>query len=277
MSTAGANLHKPRVIKALEWLLSNADTAVALALAVVFGVLGTVGGAGDDVVRGVTLLVLGLIASTLIRLRSAREETKAQINGVQASLTALGADVAALESGTPWRVIDSELTWDMQTRDFAKFTKARKLHFYRNEVMSLHDWFGADGTSANETSSPGTFLSQPKFRIGDKEYSLISFPSFYKRGDDLNLVITRDLHDSFPAEQNENVNIAVLEETARAQLKVIWPANKRPTKVWLSGNQMAYKEIDIKALETEPDGRDSFTYELRGPKVGEDVYIFWNW
>jgi hypothetical protein len=263
--------------EAWEWFLKNWDTATALVIGVAFAVLGAVGGASDDLVRGATLAVLALIVAALIRLRSDRDSADGKLDRIDGTLTAVEADVAAQESGTPWRIINCELTWDMASRSFAQFTKVRRMHFYRNDVMSLHDWFEADGTSANESCSPGTFLAQPKFKIAGKEYSLISFSSFYKRGDEMTLEIKRELHNSFPAEQNENVNIAVREPTARAQLKVIWPDAKRPTKVWLQGTHMPNQDIDLKLLGKEPDGRASYTYELRAPEMNEDMFIYWNW
>jgi hypothetical protein len=259
------------------WAQSNWDTLIALTLAAVFAVLGALGGVGDDVVRGATLAVLALLAAALIRLRSSREETKSQINKLQASVTELSAGVAAIDSGAPWRILESDLLWDLQSRALAKYTKTRKMRFYRNEVMSIHDWFTAQGWSDNETSSPGTFLTDQKFTIGEREYSLILFRNFYKRGDEVDLLIKRDVHESFPAEENEYVNLAVREETARARLKVVWPAEKPPTRLWLQGNRMPNEEVSLKDLAKEPDGRNSFTYEVREPQLGEDVYIFWNW
>jgi hypothetical protein len=276
VSVAASKDEQP-LARAATWAQGNWDTLIALVLAAVFAVLGAIGGASDDVVRGATLAVLALLATALIRLRSAREETKSQIDRLQGSVRELNAGVAAIDSGTPWRILDSELVWDLQSRELAKYTKTRKMHFYRNDVMSVHDWFSAQGWSDNERSSPGTFLTERKFKIGEREYSLILFRNFYKRGDEVNLVIQRDVHESFPAEQNEYVNLAVREETARARLKVIWPGDKPPTRLWLQGNRMANEEIPLRDLTNEQDGRSSFTYEMRDPELGEDVYILWNW
>src|SRR3954454_16614656 len=125
-----------------QWFLRNWDVATALALAVVFAVLGAAGGASDDLVRGSTLAVLGLIAAALTRVRSERESSDVKVTAIQTTLTAVAADVSAIESGTPWRILDCELVWDLATRDFAHFKKTREMHFYRNDVMSLHDWYG---------------------------------------------------------------------------------------------------------------------------------------
>jgi hypothetical protein len=258
--------------KAWDWFLENWDTTTALILAIVFAVLGAAGGASDDLVRGATLTVLGLIASALIRLRRDRDNANKKLEGIETSL----AEVVALDTGAPWRILDCELTWDISDRDFALFTKQRRMHFYRNDVMSLHDWYGGDGASANEACTPGTFIPN-QFKIGDKEYSLISLPSFYKRGDELDLEITRELHKSFPADQNENVNITIKDATSRARMKVTWPADKHPTRVWLTGNQMQSREVDLKDLGPEPGGRVSYNYELDSPALAEEVFIFWNW
>jgi hypothetical protein len=267
-----------------HWTLGNWDTLLALALAGVFGVLGAVGGASDEAVRGMTLAVLGLLAVALIRLRGAREKADVHLADMRQSLDEHRVEVRAMETGAPWRVLDCQLTYDLESRDLARFEKWRRLHFYRNDVMSVHDWFSGDGWSDEETCTPGHFVAAPnepetpmKFRIGQEEYTLIAFSGFYRRGDEDEFVIKRTMHESFPKATAENVSIDVKDETARARLKVIWPAGHTPSKVWIQGKRINYELVPLSSLAELPDGRASYTYELRQPDQGDDAYIYWNW
>ncbi|HZD71894.1 MAG TPA: hypothetical protein VFA45_24155 [Actinomycetes bacterium] len=72
---------------AAHWLRGNVDLAVALSLALVVGVLGTVGTASQEVVSNAVLATLAVIAFTLVVERGAREALRRQVT---ASATGLG-------------------------------------------------------------------------------------------------------------------------------------------------------------------------------------------
>jgi hypothetical protein len=249
---------------------------LALLLSAAFGVLGVVNRASDDAVRAGTLAVLGLLAVSLIRLR----RSEAQLAPLQNAVD----EVLAIESGAPWRVLDSELTYDMERRDLVRFTKRRRLKFYRSRVVTMDDWFVGDGWSDGETCSPGSFVRNPsdpdqllKLKIGQLEHTLIVFRNFYKRGDVEDVAIQRTMHDAFPNDSDEFVNLEVIDQTDRARLKVIWPMDAKPTKVKLQGKAVPNQTVRLTDLGREKDGRSSYTYELLQPRQGDNVYIFWDW
>jgi hypothetical protein len=267
-----------------QWAVSRADSVLALLLAGVFGVLGITGGAGDDAVRAATLAVLALVALTLVRLRSAREETERHVESIgkslgatQNSIDALQDAVAAIEGGEPWRVVDCALEWDIQSRELAKFTKWRRLRFYRNEVLALHDWFAGDGESRNEAVKPGTFVEEPKQKIGEKEYSLILLPHPYKRGETQDFTLTREILNGFPNDEDEQVAIEVLEETEHATISVVWPPDKPPTEVRLQGKRVEAKTIPGDDVPLLADGRRRYSHELIRPNLGDTLTLFWDW
>lgn len=257
---------------------------MALIGALLFALLDVSGVASDEAVRAATLVVLAAISGALIRvltgrgrIRSEIETLTGEVTGARGSIETLQAAVNAIEGGEPWRVVDSKTTYDMESRDVTRFRKWRLLRFYRNDVLSLYDWFAGDGKPANEHSSPGKFIVEPKQVVDGKEYSLIFLPQKYKRADEQAFTLTRDIRGGFPDDDTEEVGLDIIEETEHAVLEVVWPPDKPPTAVRVSGKRIPAEQLSPSALQSTGDGRLSFSYELERPRLGDSLSINWDW
>lgn len=67
------------MMRLAAWLAKNTDAALALLLALVVGALGLLPGVGDEVLGSATLLILGLLATSILRDRWRRGPVEAEV------------------------------------------------------------------------------------------------------------------------------------------------------------------------------------------------------
>lgn len=262
-----------------ERVQESPESLLALFAGSVIFVLGIFDVAGTGDLAKATLGVLVVLAFSLMRLRSVRTEFEMRVASTE-SIDRLREAVEAIESATPWRVLNTEIEWAITTRDGSKATckKKRELEFYQNEVMALNDLADPSGGTVKHECTPGTVISAPVIRSGGEPNVLIALPRAYQRGEKETFEILRELKDKFPATQ-ESVTFKALEDTNRVVLRVVWPHDRKPTKVWVTRMlPSGVENVDLRRLVDEGDTGWSLTLDpILQPPRGDVIDVEWIW
>jgi hypothetical protein len=155
--------------------------------------------------------------------------------------------------------------------------KRKQLRFLQNNVISLSDYVQAEGLVTNQTYSPGGKVDS--FRVGARLYDLISLGRIMQADDELDFVVERTVHNTFPAE-HEWVTAEVLEPTDIAVIKLTWPQPRPPRNVRVEQTieqRQTSREVEPNEFTNRPDGRTDLCQTIDRPPVGSDITVVRDW
>jgi hypothetical protein len=102
-----------RITRVGAWILENADALLALVAGLVFAILGLRHAVKGDALTAATLGVLAVLAFTVLRERTSRQSFVSAGTEVRETLERLEESVSSLRTPTQYRVIRSEVHWEL--------------------------------------------------------------------------------------------------------------------------------------------------------------------
>jgi membrane protein implicated in regulation of membrane protease activity len=262
-----------------KWLapwIDRLDPLIALIAGAAAGIAGVFGFISGDTLAAATLLVLSVVGLALVRERSLRQAAKHQLDDIETQLSRTQHSVETIQSGDPFRMLLSEITWDIVETDgsLANVTVRRRIRFSQNNVFAIYDFSGGDGTR-DETYSLGEKIHE--FNSEGQMISIIAFDRFFSRNDEIDFVVNRVTRDAFLS-RSEGVVIVAKEKAVRTLMKVHWPVDRSPTHVrFIKTSASGIRQAAVEQAVKKEDGRPTCEVELLEPEVGGRFAIEWDW
>lgn len=177
-----------------------------------------------------------------------------------------------------YEVLDHQMTLELLDKagKRAKVQKQQRVRYLQNDVASYLDQAWGDGEILiNYKCSPGEEVD--RYIEEHLTYILISLKGIRKRGDEDNVDIEWEFRDSFLDSTNQ-WSSEVSHRTKQFTIKVIFPNNRPPKRVWKSEylrkkNQLLEQE-NIRKLS---DGRWLASWEVKKPRLHERYSLKWEW
>jgi hypothetical protein len=258
------------VLKYLELLL-------ALVLAVIVGYLSLKGEIHTEELTQATVALLVAIAIAVVRERTERESLVTRMKQV--------AELA--KADRCWRVLDERLVWDLSRTDgsYAKATAEKELQFMQDEVFSIYEYqykspgrvltHVCEGGVKGEPMATLPIIQDDFPGLEGRVYRLISLQRIWRRGEVMAFRSERELENHFLG-SHEDVAKEVSVPTARLSMRVVWPAGKKPTALWLERSDKPLVNIPLVRMR-QVDGRWSYEEAIRDPRLNEKIILKWDW
>ncbi len=179
---------------------------------------------------GVALGAVGFLSAVLTVLTDA---TAAAIASAAALLAVTALAVYALRVNAafdgPYRVLESETIWDLQDPDASKAiaTKRQNVRFnYKTYVAQDTATTDTGGDPfAGYSADHGVLITT--FQVGAAHHALIKLHAEGQRGDEARFVSHRPLHNQFPKDHDEWIEIEQ-SQRGKTALVVMFPSNRPP-------------------------------------------------
>jgi hypothetical protein len=229
-------------------------------------------------ITGAALGVVGLVSTVIAALSDATAAAvvTACIFVALTAVVLFALSVNAAFDG-PYRIRVSEIEWDLRDPDASEAvcTKRQTVKFnYKTPVVQ--------DTATNDTGvdpfagyvcEHGTLIAT--FPRGADHHAIIALTIEAQRDDERVLVSRRTVHDQFPKERGEWIELTQ-SQRGRTSLTVLWPSSRPPHKprLW-SSRPDREREIDGEVV-TE-GGRKVYRLKKRRMKRGEVYRISWDW
>jgi hypothetical protein len=257
-------------------LLDYAELLLATALVIVLTALDVLGEITSADLTRASILLLAALAIAVIRERA---ERRAMTERIENKLTLAVAD-------KPWQVLDEKLMWDLsQSNGYAKAIAEKELQFMQDEVFSVYEFqFSPPGKLLSHVCEGGERgVPMEELRIvpdgfhgpDGRIYRLISLERVWHRGEIMAFRSERHLQDYF-SKSREDVSKDVTVPTTRVSMRVKWPADRKPTAVWLERSGRGRSHIKLRRRRRSGDPW-SHTEVITDPKVGERIMLRWTW
>jgi hypothetical protein len=158
----------------------------------------------------------------------------------------------------------------------ATYTKRAKVRFLQNLVFAIQDQAWGDGNIfAEYRCTPGVPVD--KYQEGYRQYVVISLRRNYQKGDVQELVTERTIEDGFLS-TNETFQIQVDYPTKELSTTIIFPKGRHPKSIAIVENNLKLSHQLGKDHETSlPDGRVSYTWWVKRPRLFEGYIFKWEW
>jgi hypothetical protein len=269
-----------------RWVGGRLDTLAALVAGVTAATLvGTGRVENSKDLAAITLAVLSVVAFSLVVERSLRfksgkelEEVRDRVQTVLAQVQTTHEAVRVLESGSPYHVVESDSTWDIQGDGSASVVRRKRLRFSQEDVVTVIDWVKGDGSIHAIKYRPSAEDSPIHSYINDgRQYSLIALDRPYGRDEELDFVTERTMEDCF-VKTPDRITVVPLESTSLVKMRVRWPAGHVPHAVRFSRRTDTERQKPISLPVTQGEGgRPETKVEAERPERGERLCVEWDW
>jgi hypothetical protein len=227
------------------------------------------------------LLALVAVGLGVVALLKSPVAAAIVIAALVISFTAVGIYGLLLRDrfGGLWEIIADTDEWDIRdaSGNLVLLTKSRKLRFLQNGVFAIRDYAWGDGQYEDGYScDPGVAVDN--FRQEGRHNVVVSLRETKRRGDVGDFQIQRTFIDSF-RNQSESVHADILTMTQQLTIKVMFPADRPPTRAWAISHsaKAAQKQPHTLSPKGAADGRQYVEHTLRRPKFGEEYIVGWDW
>lgn len=269
-----------------KWIGGRLDTLAALiggATAAILVGTGSVESTKD--LAALTLAVLSVVAFSLVVERSLKFKSGKELEEVREQVQKVGDDVQrayqalrVLESASPYHVVESDSTWDIQEDGSVNVVRRKRLRFSQEDVVTVIDWVKGDGSIQGITYRPSASESPIHSYINDgRQYSLIALDRPYGRDEELDFFTERRVENCF-VKTPDRTTVVPLESTSLVKMRVRWPADHPPQAVRFSRRTDTERQKPISLSVTEGEGgRSEVQVEAERPERGERLCIEWDW
>lgn len=158
----------------------------------------------------------------------------------------------------------------------AVLRRDQTVRFLQDGIVGLYDQAWGDGDLfADYRVRPGVVAD--RFRLGPRHITLISLREIKNRGDTLHLQIQRTIAHGWPAAE-EWLETLVSHRTDRLRLRVVFPAERPPRRVWLVEERSGVgRELTGRHWTGDEQGRTVISWQRRDPPVGDIYLLRWEW
>lgn len=158
----------------------------------------------------------------------------------------------------------------------AIYTKRTKVRFLQNHVFAIQDQAWGDGNIfAEYRCTPGVPVD--RYQEGYRQYVLVSLRRNYRKGDEQELVIERTIEDGF-LKSDETFQVQVDQPMKELSAVIIFPKGRPPKHIAIVENNLKRTHQLGQKDETRfPDGRVSYTWKVKRPRLFEGYIFKWEW
>lgn len=158
----------------------------------------------------------------------------------------------------------------------ATYTKRAKVRFLQNLVFAIQDQAWGDGNIfADYRCTPGVPVD--RYQEGYRQYVVISLRRNYRKGDEQEVVIERTIEDGFLS-PDETFQIQVDHPTKELSAAIVFPKGRHPKSITIVENNLKLLHQLGKEHETHfPDGRVSYAWKVKRPRLFEGYIFKWEW
>lgn len=152
--------------------------------------------------------------------------------------------------------------------------KLQTVRYLQDNIIAYQDQAWGDGKILLDYQcEPG--FAVDRYTIGQRTHLLISLRGSRKRGDTDTFQISWEVHDGFPFGK-EQWTTTISHHTQMLRSHVIFPAERRPIKVWTQ-QQQSQRQVQQDSIERLLDGRWKVCWEVKRPKRHDSYIIKWIW
>jgi hypothetical protein len=177
-----------------------------------------------------------------------------------------------------YEVLEHEATLELLDKlgKRARVHKRQRVRYLQNEVASYLDQAWGDGEFLiNYRCAPGKEVD--RYVEEHKTYVLISLRGRRKRGDEDEIDIEWEFHNSFLESTNQWTS-EVSHRTKLFTIQLIFPKSRPPQRVWK--NEYIRKQsflLEQDAMRKLPDGRWLISWKVEKPQLNEHYSLKWDW
>jgi hypothetical protein len=277
VSTPWSKQLRIELTRGAKWVLGRLDALAALLTGGVAAVLAATGDLAGQDLAAVTLTVLTVVALSLVVERGLRLKASHGIEEVLDELHKTRDAVRVLESGSPYHVVESESTWDIQDDGTAKLLRRKRLRFAQDDVVTVLDWLKADGKVNDIKYRPLPGRRIHTYDSDGRKHTLVALDRPYGRDEELDFYIERTIEQCF-VKSPDRTTVHALESTSLIRMTVRWPVARPPRAVrFYRRTDAERRKPVVPPVVKGPGGHMEVTIEAQDPGRGERICLEWDW
>jgi hypothetical protein len=260
-----------------KWVLGRLDAIAALLTGGAAAVFAAKGDLKGQDLAAVTLTVLTVVALSLVVERGLRLKASNGIEEVLDELHKTRDAVRVLESGSPYHVVESDSTWDIQDDGSTKLVRRKRLRFAQDDVVTVLDWLKADGKIKDIKYRPLPGNRIHTYDSDGREHTLVALDRPYAREEELDFFVERTIEQCF-VKTPDRTTVHALESTSLIRMTVRWPIGRPPRAVrFYRRTDAERRKPVVPPVIQGQDGRMEVTIDAQDPGRGERICLEWDW
>lgn len=280
---------KKALADGLRWIGRNLDALLVISGASVVFALDLSSDLDPQVVGSATLALLGVTAFVLLRDRSERKpllEFRDRASTALGELDGLKEIAGDALCELPYEVVSQTCEWDIRDRNLSITTTTQRLRFVRGYISTMESWCRGPGGLRTWTGSwkfpqdEHWNVADPIHEIADVEggtKKIFVLAHEHARNDRIDWRVIREVEGGFPR-SSESVGLLPLAPEADHPrlLRVIWPADAKPSSVSLRYGQQEMVPVALSHTEAE-EPRAYVEKEINELVRHGKVEVIWTW